>query len=89
MTTFIGYRFVLQLDKPRLSAAFHLPPKRKIKTSLVIGSAIFGIGWGMTGYCPGPSITALATFNFDPLYFVIGMIVGSYTYWFKYLRGKE
>lgn len=53
-----------------------------------MGSAIFGIGWGLAGYCPGPSITALATFNLDPLYFVLGMVLGSFAYWFLAKRFK-
>lgn len=90
VTTFIGYRFVFQMKKPRLAEQFYLPPQRKIKTSFLVGSTIFGIGWGITGYCPGPSITALATFNLEPFYFVMGMILGSYTYWliFKYLEKR-
>nr|WP_238585423.1 DUF6691 family protein [Legionella steigerwaltii] len=72
---------VLKKEKPIIAAEFHLPQNKQITKKLIIGSAIFGIGWGPAGYCPGPSITALSTFNFDPVYFVIGMILGSYSYW--------
>ncbi|STY29647.1 transporter protein [Legionella wadsworthii] len=82
LTTFIGYRFVLKKAKPLITECFFLPESTKITKPLLMGSAIFGIGWGLAGYCPGPSITALATFNLDPLYFVLGMILGSFAYWF-------
>lgn len=89
MTTWIGYRWVFRQKKPKLDETFHLPEKTKITKSLIVGSIIFGIGWGLTGYCPGPSITALSTFNLDPLYFVVGMLAGSYIYWFIFIYSKK
>jgi uncharacterized membrane protein YedE/YeeE len=80
-TTLIGYQFILKKEKPLIAEDFHLPQNKSITKKLIIGSAIFGIGWGLTGYCPGPAITAILTFNFDPLFLVIGMILGSYSYW--------
>ena len=75
--TLIGYQFVLKQKKPLFDDQFHLPTKKIIDKQLIIGSALFGVGWGTAGYCPGPAISALATFNMDPVYFLIGMIVGS------------
>ncbi|KTD20986.1 transporter protein [Legionella lansingensis] len=87
VTTFLGYQIIQKRKKPIFAETFYFPEKKKIiDKNLLIGSAIFGIGWGMAGYCPGPSITALATFNFDPLYFVIGMISGSLVYYWLFLR---
>lgn len=88
LTTFIGYKIVFRTKKPKLAETFYVPEKTKISKQLIIGSIIFGIGWGATGYCPGPSITALSTFNMDPLYFVIGMVLGSFIYWliFNYTK---
>ena len=50
--------------------------KQAIDAPLVMGAAIFGIGWGIGGYCPGPALTALATFSADVLVFVGAMIAG-------------
>lgn len=80
VTTLLGYHFVLSTKKPVFDDMFHLPARKDITQGLVIGSTIFGIGWGLTGYCPGPAVTALVTLSLDPLYFVIGMIAGSYLY---------
>lgn len=81
VTTFLSYRLIEKLKKPIYDTQFHWPQKTKIDRNLIIGSAIFGIGWGIAGYCPGPSVTALATFNFDPVYFVVGMFAGSLIYY--------
>lgn len=89
VTTFIGYKIVLRGEKPKLAQTFYLPEKTKISKPLIFGSIIFGIGWGSTGYCPGPSIAALSTFNLDPIYFVIGMILGSYIYWLIFTYSKK
>jgi uncharacterized membrane protein YedE/YeeE len=53
VVTAIGYRFVLMRDKPVVEARFHLPTGRKLDLPLVAGSAIFGVGWGISGFCPG------------------------------------
>ena len=73
---FILYRLIRKREKPVLSAEWHIPSNSKITKSLVIGSILFGIGWGLAGYCPGPGITSLATFGARPLTFVAGMILG-------------
>lgn len=59
VVTAIGYRFVLNRDKPVVEARFHLPTGRKLDLPLVAGSAIFGVGWGISGFCPGGAIPAL------------------------------
>jgi uncharacterized membrane protein YedE/YeeE len=79
-TTAIGLYFVRKRQKPLLTDKFHYPTKHPIDKELIIGSAIFGIGWGMTGYCPGPAITVLGTFQFEVLYFLAAMILGSLCY---------
>nr|WP_244599574.1 DUF6691 family protein [Legionella londiniensis] len=86
ITAFIGYQMVFKTKKPVLEQVFHIPQKTNITKGLIIGSIIFGIGWGSTGYCPGPSITALSTGNPDPLYFVLGMVLGSLVYWMLFER---
>ncbi|KTD63875.1 DUF6691 family protein [Legionella spiritensis] len=89
LTTFIGYRLINRCAKPVFAERFYLPEQKKIDGKLLIGSALFGIGWGIAGYCPGPAITALATMNTDPLYMVAGLIAGSYCYYWFFLRNKS
>ncbi len=68
------------LVKPRerslLGAPFHLPTKRQIDIRLITGSALFGIGWGLVGICPGPALTSLVTAQWPVLLFVVAMLVG-------------
>lgn len=81
ITTWIGYRFILKLSCPKLCDHFFLPQKRSIDARLIIGAAIFGIGWGMAGYCPGPAISALGVHLMDAIYFVFGLIVSVFVYY--------
>lgn len=78
--TVIAFRFVLRLPHPIFAENFNLPTKKDIDKPLVIGAAIFGIGWGICGYCPGPGITALVLGNWNPILFVVAFIAGSLTY---------
>ncbi len=80
ITTWIGFYFIKKRKKPLLGNKFHYPKTHKIDKELIIGSALFGIGWGITGYCPGPSIAVLGTFQFEVVYFIVGMVLGSLTY---------
>jgi len=71
-----GYRLVLRRPKPLFDPGFHLPVRDKIDRSLVIGSAIFGLGWGLFGFCPGPAITSLGLAATGTLVFVPTMLIG-------------
>lgn len=59
--TFLGYRFVLPRSKPLMDVSFHLPTKRSLDGRLIGGSALFGVGWGIAGFCPGGALPALGT----------------------------
>ena len=74
--TFIGYRVVLARPRPLLAASFHLPGTARIDVPLVAGAALFGLGWGLAGYCPGPALASLVSGNHDVLLFVGAMLVG-------------
>ena len=74
--SFIGYRIVLARGKPVLAEAFALPDLKSIDVSLIGGSALFGIGWGLSGFCPGGSIPALGIGRIEPFLFVGGMVLG-------------
>lgn len=80
IVTWIGYKFVIRETHPKLAKKFFLSEKKSIDTRLILGAAIFGIGWGLAGYCPGPAFTALGLRITDPLYFVIGMLISLFTY---------
>ncbi len=76
ITTFVGYRLVLQRKGPVLEARFQLPTVTGLDVRLLGGSAIFGVGWGLSGFCPGAALPALGTVRVDVAAFVAGLIVG-------------
>ena len=75
---FVAVRLGRRNQKPVFANNFHEPEFKRIDTPLVVGAALFGIGWGMSGICPGPAIANIA---FWPQYLVIyllALFVGSY-----------
>ncbi|HXJ34379.1 MAG TPA: DUF6691 family protein [Candidatus Eisenbacteria bacterium] len=74
--TFVSFRLVLARPAPILAPGFSLPKHQRVTGSLVGGAALFGIGWGLSGYCPGPSLVALVTGWPAVLVFVASMAVG-------------
>ncbi|MGE0549920.1 MAG: DUF6691 family protein [Kofleriaceae bacterium] len=62
--------------RPLLAQRFHWPEPARIDTALVVGSTIFGIGWGLSGYCPGPALVAVGTGTIETLVFVAGVLAG-------------
>ena len=75
--SFAGFRFAAGRDAPLLDTSFHAPSRRDLDGRLLTGAAIFGIGWGLAGYCPGPAISALALSTWEPLVFLVAMAAGS------------
>jgi uncharacterized membrane protein YedE/YeeE len=77
LTTFVGYRLVLsRRERPFLLAEFQIPTRQDIDRDLVLGAAIFGIGWGIGGYCPGPAWTGLTLGAPGTLVFLPAMLAG-------------
>lgn len=76
LVAFVGYRLVLRRDGPIVGSDFHLPISNHIDTRVIAGPAIFGIGWGLGGFCPGPALTALGLGAVGTLAFVPAMLVG-------------
>lgn len=74
--SFLGYRVVLRRPKPVLAERFHLPTVRGIDGRLVGGAALFGIGWGLSGFCPGPAIVSLPLLAQGTLVFLPAMLAG-------------
>ncbi len=76
IVTAIGYRIVRRRTAPVFDTHFHVPTRRDFDSQLITGSAVFGIGWGITGFCPGGSIPALGLGQVDALVFVASMATG-------------
>jgi uncharacterized membrane protein YedE/YeeE len=76
IVTFIGYRIFLARKKPLWGAKFFVPTGTQIDAPLIGGAAIFGIGWGLSGYCPGPAVVSLASGRVEVIVFVIAMLIG-------------
>ena len=74
----IGYKMAFRREAPLFDTGFHVPSHTVVDRKLVLGSATFGIGWGIAGYCPGPAIAALSSFSLNPLVFFLCFIAGSY-----------
>ncbi len=73
---FFSFHLVLKRPAPLFEERFMLPKPAGIDGRLLSGSAIFGIGWGMSGYCPGPALVSLATGNLTVIVFVAAMVAG-------------
>jgi uncharacterized membrane protein YedE/YeeE len=69
-------RLIRRRERPLLAARFHLPTARDIDSKLVAGSALFGIGWGLGGFCPGPAIVGLGSGAASAIVFVGAMALG-------------
>lgn len=72
----VGQRWVLRRALPWFALRFQLPSARDVDARLLLGAALFGIGWGWAGYCPGPAIAGLAVASREGLWFVPAMLAG-------------
>ena len=73
---FIGYRLAVGRPHPLLAARFDIPTRRDIDWQLVTGASLFGAGWALAGFCPGPALVALASGSTDVMLFVAAMFIG-------------
>ena len=78
MITLVGFRLVLRRKAPLLGERFHLPTLVHVDRQLVLGAALFGCGWGLTGYCPGPALATLLSGNDEVYLFVPAMLLGGF-----------
>jgi len=76
----VSYRLITKRESPILTAEFQIPEKRQIDPKLVLGSLIFGVGWGIGGFCPGPAIVAAVSGAPSVLVFLVSMIAGVYVH---------
>lgn len=75
----VAYQIVKRMERPRYAATFQLPTSRKIDWRLLVGAMIFGAGWGLGGFCPGPALVSLPAGlagTWDIVLFVISMFAG-------------
>ncbi len=72
----IGYRLTVGRPHPWLAARFDIPNRKDIDGQLLTGAALFGVGWGLAGFCPGPALVAIASGSVDVLIFVGAMFAG-------------
>lgn len=79
VVSFVGYRIVLSRSAPFLVDQFHLPAAQQIDGKLMAGASLFGIGWGLSGLCPGPAISALFVGGTPLIIFVAAMLTGMLT----------
>jgi uncharacterized protein len=73
---FLAYRAIRRRSAPLYGQSFAIPSRTVIDPKLVGGALVFGIGWGLTGYCPGPSVVALASGRAGVLLFVVAFVLG-------------
>ncbi len=75
-TTFVGYRLTMLRSAPMFETQFNLPVATAIDSKLIIGAGLFGIGWGLSGLCPGPAVTGAALGDIEPYAFLAAMRAG-------------
>lgn len=80
LVTAVGYRLSWQRETPVFDRAFQVPGNRKIDVRLALGAALFGVGWGLVGLCPGPAIAAISIGGVPALGFLAAMMAGIVMY---------
>jgi len=76
MVSLLGFQYARHLKKPWLDSQFHAPTSKKIDQPLIVGALLFGLGWGLVGYCPGPALAGLALGNPEAPIFTLAMLLG-------------
>lgn len=76
MITFVGYRLIFARGKPLLDSRLELPTRTDLDKRLILGSATFGVGWGIAGFCPGAAIPTLSTGLHEVFIFTAALVTG-------------
>lgn len=76
LVNLVGYRIALRRKAPLLMPSFSLPALTRVDAGLIGGAAIFGVGWGLSGVCPGGLVPVLGTGRSAPLLFLAGLLIG-------------
>jgi hypothetical protein len=83
----ISYRLIRRRATPLFSSTFSIPTRTDVDGRLIGGAALFGIGWGLGGFCPGPAVTSLVSGNATVLIFFVSMLAGMYLFkWVEHQR---
>lgn len=85
---FVAYRLQPTFKKPLYEAAFQIPKRTDLPPQLFIGSALFGAGWALGGFCPGPALVSVVSLHPQALTFVVAMLVGMLAYQLMNNRGS-
>jgi hypothetical protein len=88
VVTFLGYRLAGAQGQPWIAGAFAKPKRSEIDAKLLAGAALFGLGWGLAGYCPGPAISGLALGELPTAVFVAAMMAGMGVFHLVFERGR-
>ena len=75
---FLAYRVVMRCSSPLFDARFHVPTRKDIDLRIVLGAGLFGVGWGLGGFCPGPALVTAGAGSSGALVFVVGMTIGMF-----------
>ena len=90
LVSVVSFRFILKREKPLCGECYTLPQKKEIDAPLITGAILFGIGWGLSGFCPAPAVASLAFGLPRSVIFVFSMFAGMILYQsiFERHRGK-
>lgn len=77
--TMLSFCFILKRSSPLLDSGFHVSKQTIINRPLLLGAVIFGIGWGMSGYCPGPAVASLGLLSVEGIIMVIAIYAGFFS----------
>lgn len=78
ITTVVSFRLITKRAKPMLNDVFSMPQETKINAKLLIGAVLFGIGWGLYGYCPGPAVASIVYLQPVTGVFLLSMLIGMF-----------
>ena len=76
LVTMLGYQIIFKRKAPLFASSFRLPTSQDIDAKLLGGAALFGLGWGISGFCPGPAVASLVFGRMESITFVIAMAAG-------------
>lgn len=85
----IAYLIRRRMDRPLLESRFAIPESRTLDRPLLLGAALFGIGWGLVGFCPGPALAGLVLGAWQPWVFVAAMLAGMALHTFTLSRSTR
>jgi hypothetical protein len=87
--TLLSFRFILRMGKPVLAERFIITEETRIDRPMILGAILFGVGWGISGYCPGPAIALIASPNWELLAFLPAAVLGAVAEKYFELRARK